>query len=62
MAVLLAGTHVNDKCCFDYGNAETNDRDDGAGTMEAVSARVRGCARDVTTGRRLLRRAAGVLQ
>jgi hypothetical protein len=23
-------------CCFDYGNAETNNLDDGAGTMEAV--------------------------
>jgi hypothetical protein len=23
-------------CCFDYGNAETDNRDDGAGTMEAV--------------------------
>jgi hypothetical protein len=23
-------------CCFDYGNAETNNHDDGAGTMEAV--------------------------
>ena len=22
--------------CFDYGNAETNNRDDGVGTMEAV--------------------------
>jgi hypothetical protein len=23
-------------CCFDYGNAETNNHDDGAGTMEAL--------------------------
>jgi hypothetical protein len=23
-------------CCYDYGNAETNNRDDGNGTMEAV--------------------------
>jgi hypothetical protein len=23
-------------CCFDYGNAETDSHDDGAGTMEAV--------------------------
>jgi len=28
--------HFNDKCCFDFGNAEVNVRDDGAGTMEAV--------------------------
>jgi hypothetical protein len=25
-----------DGCCFDYGNAETDSRDDGNGTMEAV--------------------------
>ena len=25
-----------DSCCFDYGNAETDSRDDGNGTMEAV--------------------------
>jgi len=31
------GKHFNAKCCFDYGNAETNVRDDGAGTMEAVT-------------------------
>eukprot|EP01079_Euglenida_sp_SAG-EU17-18_P010068 gene10068-1818_t len=24
------------KCCFDYGNAETDNHDDGAGTMEAL--------------------------
>ena len=23
-------------CCFDYGNSESNDRDDGDGTMEAI--------------------------
>ncbi|HVU69969.1 MAG TPA: arabinofuranosidase catalytic domain-containing protein, partial [Ktedonobacteraceae bacterium] len=27
------GTHFNGGCCFDYGNAETNARDDGNGTM-----------------------------
>jgi hypothetical protein len=25
-----------DQCCFDYGNAETDSRDDGDGTMEAL--------------------------
>jgi len=30
------GTHYNDRCCFDYGNAETNNLDDGATTMEAL--------------------------
>ena len=30
------GTHYNNKCCFDYGNAETNNLDDGAATMEAL--------------------------
>jgi len=33
---VVDGTHFNGGCCFDYGNAETNNNDDGAGTMEAV--------------------------
>ncbi len=34
---IFDGTHYNGGCCFDYGNAETNSRDDGNGTMEAIS-------------------------
>ena len=34
--MVTAADHFNDKCCFDFGNAETNVRDDGAGTMETV--------------------------
>jgi hypothetical protein len=34
--MVTSGTHVNGGCCFDYGNAETNNHDDGAGTMECV--------------------------
>ncbi len=30
------GSHFNGACCFDYGNAETDNLDDGAGTMEAL--------------------------
>jgi non-reducing end alpha-L-arabinofuranosidase len=33
---VLDGTHYNGGCCFDYGNAETNNDDNGAGHMEAV--------------------------
>ena len=33
---MVDGTHFNGGCCFDYGNAETNNDDDGTGTMEAV--------------------------
>jgi hypothetical protein len=33
---VLDGTHSNNGCCFDYGNAETNNDDDGAGAMEAI--------------------------
>ena len=33
---VLDGTHQNNGCCFDYGNAETNNDDDGAGAMEAI--------------------------
>jgi len=36
MYAVMSGKHYNGKCCFDYGNSETNDRDDGAGAMEAI--------------------------
>jgi hypothetical protein len=34
--MVTSGNYYNGGCCFDYGNAETNNLDDGAGTMEAV--------------------------
>jgi hypothetical protein len=34
--MVTAGKHYNGGCCFDYGNAETTNNDDGAGTMEAI--------------------------
>ena len=33
---VMSGTHINGGCCFDYGNSETDDHDDGCGTMEAI--------------------------
>lgn len=33
---VFSGQHYNDGCCFDYGNAETDSRDDGDGTMETT--------------------------
>lgn len=33
---VLDGTHYNNECCFDYGNAETSNTDTGAGHMEAI--------------------------
>jgi hypothetical protein len=36
MYAIFDGTHYNAGCCFDYGNAETNSRDNGNGTMEAL--------------------------
>ena len=33
---VLDGTHYDNGCCYDYGNAETNNDDDGAGAMEAI--------------------------
>lgn len=33
---VLDGTHFNQHCCFDYGNAETNNQDTGNGHMEAL--------------------------
>jgi non-reducing end alpha-L-arabinofuranosidase len=34
--MVTSGNFYNSGCCFDYGNAETNNTDDGAATMEAV--------------------------
>ncbi|KAI5235189.1 alpha arabinofuranosidase [Aureobasidium subglaciale] len=36
MYAVLDGTHYNDACCFDYGNAETSNTDTGNGHMEAI--------------------------
>jgi hypothetical protein len=36
MYMVANGKHYNQWCCFDYGNAETNSKDNGPGTMEAV--------------------------
>ncbi|HEY5179280.1 MAG TPA: arabinofuranosidase catalytic domain-containing protein [Dermatophilaceae bacterium] len=33
---VINGLHYNDGCCFDYGNAEIDSRDDGNGTMETT--------------------------
>jgi hypothetical protein len=34
--MVTSGKHFNTGCCFDYGNAETSNNDDGNGTMEAI--------------------------
>ncbi|HEV8549758.1 MAG TPA: arabinofuranosidase catalytic domain-containing protein [Polyangiaceae bacterium] len=34
--MVTSGTHYNSGCCFDYGNAETNNKDTGNGHMEAI--------------------------
>jgi hypothetical protein len=36
MYMVTSGKHYNGGCCFDYGNAETTNNDDGNGTMEAI--------------------------
>jgi len=36
LLMVTSGTHWNSGCCFDYGNAETNNNDDGKATMECV--------------------------
>jgi predicted RecA/RadA family phage recombinase len=33
---VINGHHFNDGCCFNYGNVETDSRDDGDGTMEST--------------------------
>ncbi|MEU6404233.1 alpha-L-arabinofuranosidase B [Streptomyces sp. NPDC046985] len=37
MYMVTSGAHVNGACCFDYGNAETNTRDNGNGHMDALN-------------------------
>eukprot|EP00928_Gymnodinium_smaydae_P005644 TRINITY_DN11918_c0_g1_i2.p1 TRINITY_DN11918_c0_g1~~TRINITY_DN11918_c0_g1_i2.p1 ORF type:complete len:293 (-),score=34.94 TRINITY_DN11918_c0_g1_i2:236-1114(-) len=34
--MVVDGKHYNSGCCFDYGNAETDNDDDGPGAMEAI--------------------------
>ncbi len=36
MYMVANGKNFNDKCCFDYGNAETNSLNNGPATMEAI--------------------------
>ncbi len=37
MYIVTSGTHYNGSCCFDYGNAETNERDNGDAHMDALN-------------------------
>jgi hypothetical protein len=37
MYMVASGTHVNNGCCFDYGNAEVNVADTGNGHMDTVN-------------------------
>ena len=37
MVMVTSGLHVNKGCCFDYGNAERNNRDTGNGHMDALN-------------------------
>jgi hypothetical protein len=36
MYMVTSGTHFNNSCCFDYGNAETNNLNNGNGHMDAI--------------------------
>lgn len=35
--MVTSALHLNDRCCFDYGNAETNDLDNKHGHMDAIN-------------------------
>ncbi|MEV5715962.1 alpha-L-arabinofuranosidase B [Amycolatopsis mediterranei] len=37
MYMVTSGTHVNNRCCFDYGNAEVSIADTGNGHMDAIN-------------------------
>lgn len=38
--MVTSATHVNPRCCFDFGNAEVNDLDNNAGHMDAMNIRM----------------------
>ena len=46
---VINGLHYNAGCCFDYGNAEIDSRDDGNGTME-LGRSTSGLAADARKG------------
>jgi len=35
--MVTSGTHVDNLCCFDFGNAETSGTDNGNGHMDAIN-------------------------
>ncbi|MEN3307645.1 MAG: non-reducing end alpha-L-arabinofuranosidase, partial [Micromonosporaceae bacterium] len=37
MYMVTSGTHVNNRCCFDYGNVEVRIADTGNGHMDAIN-------------------------
>lgn len=37
MYMVTAGNHTNGKCCFDYGNTEVTNADNGNGHMDAIN-------------------------
>ncbi|MFI1333012.1 arabinofuranosidase catalytic domain-containing protein [Streptomyces sp. NPDC020845] len=37
MYMVTSGKHVNNGCCFDYGNSETTRKADAAGAMDAIN-------------------------
>jgi hypothetical protein len=40
--MVTSALHLNRKCCFDFGNAETNSLDNKAGHMDAINIMCRG--------------------
>jgi hypothetical protein len=42
--MVTSALHLNEKCCFDFGNAETNNLDNKAGHMDAINVMCHGAA------------------
>jgi hypothetical protein len=40
--MITSALNLNSRCCFDFGNAETNDMDNNAGHMDAINIMCRG--------------------
>ncbi|HEY3953680.1 MAG TPA: arabinofuranosidase catalytic domain-containing protein, partial [Streptosporangiaceae bacterium] len=47
MYMVASGTNVNGSCCFDFGNAETSNDDNGAGHMDTLNLSL-GCTAPCT--------------
>jgi hypothetical protein len=49
--MVTSALHLNHRCCFDFGNAETNNHDNKHGHMDAINIKCHGRAKDPIAAR-----------